>query len=183
MNRRLAEVEAILFTSGTAVSKKRLATLVHCNSEQLEAILTELTEKYKEGGMSVLDDGANVALAVNSEVLDSIKKIQKEEIASSLSKASQETLSIIAYAGPITKTDLDFLRGVNTQYAVRRLAMRGLIHEVSGKQQRQYALTVASLHHLGIQKIEELPEYSKIRNAIVEGIQTTKKKMKDENEV
>ena len=129
--------------------------------------------------MTVLDDGSRVALATNPALREFIQHTRSEDQNAPLSKASQETLSIIAYAGPIAKVDLDFLRGVNTQYTVRRLAVRGLIQEQKEGGKKMLVVTVDFLSHLGLQKTKDLPDYKTVRRDILEGLRATKKKMEE----
>ena len=179
MNNTLQKLEAILFTEGSAVAKKHLMKLMECNSGQLENFLDELCETRKESGVVVVDSGTQVALATNPSLERFMESVKKEDQTAPLSKAAQETLSIVAYAGPIAKVDLDFLRGVNTQYTLRRLAMRGLIaHEQQGRL-RTVAVTPDFLLHLGIQKTENLPEYTGIRQVILEGLRSVKKRTQE----
>lgn len=162
------------------MTKKHLARQVKCDNKGLERLLEQLRQEREDSGVVVVDDGTQVALATNPSLADTIKALQKEEEASPLSRAMQETLSIIAYAGPITKIDLDFLRGVNTQYTLRRLMMRGLIQDIPNARKRLLAISVEFLLYLGVQRAEELPEYAKIRQTIVEGVQAIRKRAEQE---
>ena len=176
MNNALQKLEAILFTSGTGITKKQLAKQVGCNDKQLEQLLGQLQEQRATSGIVIVDDGMQVALATHPSLADYMEDIRKNEETAPLSKAMQETLSIIAYAGPIAKVELDFLRGVNTQYTLRRLAMRGLIQEKRKARTRLLSPTVEFLLHLGIQQVEELPDYTTVRQKILDGVQAVKKR-------
>ena len=171
----LQKLEAALFVSGAAVTKKHLMKLIACDSGQLEHYLQELSQKRKESGVVLVDDGTRVLLATNPSLEVFMKNMQGGDRTEPLSKAAQETLAIIAYAGPIAKIDLDFLRGVNTQYILRRLAVRGLISEKVQQGKRIAEVSADFLLHLGIQKTEELPNYETIRQEVADGIQSIKK--------
>ena len=177
MNHQLAQLQAVLFTAGAPVSKKHLVKVIGCKPEELEKLAAELREEYAESGVVLVDDGSHIALVTNPALEEFIGQMHQKDRETPLSRPAQETLSIIAYAGPISKIDLDFLRGVNTQYTVRRLSIRGLIREEKKGHSRLLTVTVDFLAHLGIQRIEELPEYETTRQSIWESIKSAKEKM------
>ena len=179
MNILAKKLEAILFTQGTSLSRKKVCSLLQCKNEELEKALQELQEARKDTGIVVVDDGEYIALATHPLIADAISTLQKEDLQKPLSKASQETLSIIAYAGPISKMDLDFLRGVNTQYTLRRLSMRGLIHETKEGNQKKVIVSTDFLTHLGITKTTDMQSYEEIRNTILDGLETIKRRMNE----
>ena len=179
MNNDLQKLEALLFVSGGSFSKKKLAGLLGCDGNHLDRLLNELQEVRKDSGVVLVDDGLHAVLATHPDLDDFMELTQKEEEESSLSKAAQETLSIIAYAGPIMKADLDFLRGVNTQYTLRRLAMRGLIRDSRERNTRTVSVTTDFLQYLGVRKAEDLPEYVDVRKSILTGLQSIKKRAEE----
>jgi segregation and condensation protein B len=86
-----------------------------------------------------------------------------------LGKAGLETLAIILYQGPISRADIDYIRGVNSQFIVRNLLIRGLIERVDNPTDARsflYKTTLDLLSHLGISKIQDLPEYDQVRRDI-----------------
>ncbi len=180
MNTALAQLQALLFISGAPVPKKRLAAHMNCSGEKIEQLLKQFADLCEGSGVTLIDDGAQVTLATGPALAEFIERAQKEDRTIPLSKSSQETLAIIAYAGPIAKVDIDFLRGVNAQYAVRRLAMRGLIQEQKKEGGRKlFAVTTDFLAHLGLRSAGDLPDYETIRRSIQNGIRTTKEKMNE----
>ena len=181
MSKDLKKLEALLFMTSGPISKKKIMTFLNCDSESVEKYIQELSELRAESGVTIIDSGLHIELATHSDALDVVEKIEKENTTGPLSKSAQETLSIISYAGPITKTDIDFLRGVNTQYAVRRLAMRGLIFEKKEGRSKFLVCSPEFLMHLGITKLEELPEYYEVRKTIMDGIASAKKRMEEHN--
>ena len=159
--------------------EKQLAKQVGCGDGQLERLLEQLRERRSESGVVVVDDGVQVALVTHPSLADFMEDARAAEETAPLSRVMQETLSIIAYAGPIAKVDLDFLRGVNTQYTLRRLAMRGLIQDERDGRTRLVSASVDFLLHLGVQQVSELPEYATIRQKILDGIQSVKKRTEE----
>ena len=176
MDSALQKLEAVLFTSGEGVPKRQLAKMIGCDDGRLEQLLGQLREQRSESGVVVVDDGVQVALATHPVLADFMEEVRQAEETAPLSKAMQETLSIIAYAGPIAKVDLDFLRGVNTRYTLRRLAMRGLIQDERKGRTRLVSPTVEFLLHLGVQQVEELPDYAVVRQKILDGVQAVKRR-------
>ena len=168
--KQLKQLEVLLMVTGGPISKRQIASTLGCDITRVEELLEQFIARQTNDIVSLIDDGVTVALAVNPSLVDFVKKARKDETLTPLSRASQETLSIISYAGPIIKTDIDFLRGVNNQYTLRQLTIRGLVREVKADHRREYVVTVACLHHMGVQKQQDLPEYEKVRSAIIEGI-------------
>jgi segregation and condensation protein B len=104
-------------------------------------------------------------------VSDVITKLRKQELEGSLGKAALETLSIVLYRGPISRTDIDYIRGVNSQFILRRLSIRGLIEKKQTESTRGghlYTPTIELLTHLGITDVQNLPEYKKVQESLEE---------------
>ncbi len=170
-------LEAILFTEGGPVSRRRLATLLQCPVASLEEPINALKAKYNERGVVIVDDGTTLALTTNPSLASSLKQLEKEEAQGELSNAVRETLSIITYAGPIAKRDIDFLRGVNTHLTLRRLLIRGLIQEHDSGNDHLFSVTVTLLQHLAVQHVTELKGYDTIRSHILEGLHAIQQRM------
>ena len=93
----------------------------------------------------------------------------KDELKGDLSPASLETLAIIAYFGPVPRSRIDFLRGVNSSFTLRNLLIRGLVDRApnpSRPNQFLYAASFETLRHLGVSSREELPEFSAIHEKL-----------------
>ena len=176
MNQKLKKLQALLLTSGGSIPKKRLMLAIPCREKEFEILLKEAREIYKETGIILIDDGAQLKVTTDPTLTAFLKETEKEEKEMPLSRASQETLAIIGYAGPITKSDLDYIRGVNTSYTLRRLLMRSLIRRTPG---RRFSVTTELLQHMGLQAIEELPDYEEIRTTLLESIQSAKDTVKE----
>ena len=100
---------------------------------------------------------------------ETVQKIAKEEYEGDLSRASLETLTIVAYLGPVSRKEIDYIRGVNSQYSLRTLLLRGLIERKSKSGESRislYSLTIDALLHLGLQNISQLPEYDSIKKQL-----------------
>ena len=163
------QLEAILFWKAEPVSVKKLATLLGTGVESVKEGLKELTDKLQGRGLTLVQTDDEVMLGTAKELSPLIEQLTKEELTRDLGKAGLETLSIVLYQGPISRADIDYIRGVNSQFIVRNLLIRGLVERVDNPQDARsflYQTTLQLLAHLGISKKEDLPEYNKVREDI-----------------
>lgn len=164
-----AKIEAILFWKAEPVSVKKLASLLNEKPEAVKNGLTTLEANLKGTGLTLVQTDEEVMLGTAKELSPLIEQLTKEELTRDLGKAGLETLSIILYQGPISRADIDYIRGVNSQFILRNLLVRGMIERVDNpKDSRSYLYksTLQLLSHLGISKIANLPEYEKVRGDI-----------------
>ena len=164
-----AKIEAVLFFKAEPVSIRALGKMLQVDEEDILAALEILKEKLQNRGIKLLLKDAEVSLGTAPAASALIETLQKEELSRDLGKAGLETLSAIVYQGPITRAELDYIRGVNSAFILRNLLIRGLIEKISNpKDQRSflYRPTFELLSHLGITKIEDLPEYDTVRREI-----------------
>ncbi len=178
----IKKIEAILYTSGEPVKRSSLVKHVGCSNNELEDAISELKERKENDGVVVFDDGTSISLRTNPEIEDSIEELRKKDIERPLSRAARETLSVIAYIGPVTKHDLDFLRGVNTQFILRRLLMRGLVRELKDGSKREFSITDEFLAHMKITEVSQLSDYSDIRQKLLDGISSIRDRLFETNE-
>ncbi len=128
----------------------------------LETALGALKASLVGRGIVLVDTGSQVELRTAPGAATLIERLRKEELSKELSKASLETLSVILYRGPISRSDIDYVRGVNSTFILRSLLIRGLIERtVNPDDERSYLYraTPELLGHLGIASVSELPEY------------------------
>jgi len=115
--------------------------------------------------VTLLQLGETVTLRTAPGADAFLEKERKEELSRDLGKAALETLAIVLYKGPVSRSDIDYIRGVNSTFILRSLAIRGLVERVPHpRDQRAYLYkpTPDLLGHLGIRSLEELPEYQTI---------------------
>lgn len=153
------QIEALLFATAEAYTTKALATRLGVSEEDIAVALQELETTLFGHGIMLVRDGVEVTLATRPEQSVLVETVRKEELSKELSKASAETLSIIAYHGGISKAQIEFIRGVNASYSIRALSMRGLIEARGAGRGTGYYPTLQMLEHFGVSKVEELPEY------------------------
>ncbi|HRZ30207.1 MAG TPA: SMC-Scp complex subunit ScpB [Candidatus Paceibacterota bacterium] len=164
-----AKIEAVLFYRAEPVKKVDLAKLLGVGSEELEKAINNLKERLLGQGLILLELKEEIELGTAPEASSLIEQIAKEELARELGKAALETLTLIIYQGPISRPEIDQVRGVNSSFILRNLMVRGLVERTTdGKDSRRflYQPTLELLRHLGIEKIEDLPEYEDIQQEI-----------------
>lgn len=162
-------IEAVLFWKAEAISIKKLAEIFNQPETAIQTSLEQLTSQLQGRGVVLVRKDDEVMLGTAPEASSLIEKLAKEELSRDLGKAGLETLTIILYQGPITRAQIDFIRGVNSSFIVRHLQIRGLVEKIPNpKDQRSflYRPTFDLLQHLGISKVEELPEYGELATKV-----------------
>ena len=160
-----AVVEGLIFVSGEeGLSLEEISTLIEKNKNETSEIIKDLYNDYENNdrGMHIEYLGNKFKLTTKAEHKHFYKKLVQEEQNSVLTQSSLETLAIIAYNGPITRIDIDNIRGVNSSYIIRKLLLKGLIEEVgrseSAGKPRLYNVTSKFLDYFGLGNISELPK-------------------------
>jgi len=159
-----SQIEAILFFLGEPVEIRKLALFTGAKEEDVKVAIDQLSKNLINRGISVVKDNNSAMLGTSKEVSALIEKITKDELTKELGKAGLETLSIILYRSPVTKREIDDIRGVNSAFIIRNLMIRGLVsrEETKGKRGFAYAPTLDVLSFLGVGSVNELPEYESI---------------------
>ena len=174
-----AKIEALLFASASAVTISQLSTALEKSEKEIQTALDELTSYYTVSRcLAVQWHGKRVQLVTSSEVSKLIENFLGIEVTTTLSQASLEALAIIAYRQPITRPQIDEVRGVNSDGVVRNLLSKGLIEEV-GRDEGVgrailYGTTSDFLSYFGISSLEELPAFEVLPTAETEGPQILK---------
>ncbi|PIY95994.1 MAG: SMC-Scp complex subunit ScpB [Candidatus Kerfeldbacteria bacterium CG_4_10_14_0_8_um_filter_42_10] len=161
-----SEIETILFIASRPLTLNKITEIVEKDKKEVEEALKELVAWYdqKEGGIKLMRDGSKYELVSNPQNAKAVRKFLKDELTGELTKPSLETLSIIAYRGPVTKGELETIRGVNCSLIIRNLLIRGLIESEESKQDglNYYQITFDFLRHLGVSDVKELPDFDKL---------------------
>jgi segregation and condensation protein B len=161
------QLEALLFWKGEPMALKKIEAALGATKEELEAALASLETNLSLRGIKVIRNGDDVEMRTSSDASALIEKLTKEELYRDLGKAGLETLSIILYKSPIKRSEIDYIRGVNSSFIIRNLLIRGLIERITEKEGSgrgySYKPTIDLLAHLGIAKIEDLPEYATVK--------------------
>ncbi|MFH1428062.1 MAG: SMC-Scp complex subunit ScpB [Patescibacteria group bacterium] len=160
-----SQIESILFIAAKPIAIKQLAIILKKTEKDIKLAGDELINDYKDKfcGMQIISDGIKFQMVSAPENAKIIGEFIKDEITGELTRPSLETLTIIAYRGPIAKYDLDRIRGVNCALILRNLLLRGLIASKKDKKKEiYYNISFDFIRYLGINKIKELPNYKKL---------------------
>lgn len=156
-------IEALLFVSGEPLTLRELAINIEETPKYLESVLAEMMLEYEtsnRGIKLILINGA-YQLVTKQEYSDYIQKLLKKNKRQSLSQASLESLAIVAYKQPITRIDIDEIRGVKSDSAISRLIEKDLIKEIGRLEVPGrpilYGTTDNFLRQFGLQDLKELP--------------------------
>lgn len=161
-------IESILFVYGEPIALKKLATAAGASEDDVRVALEELAAGYKDRGLILMEKDGMYQLGTQPDNTEYIERLVKDEFSADLSRSSLETVAVIAYKGPVSRAEIEHIRGVNCSFALRSLLMRGLIErEERAGDMRTYLYRVSTdfLKHLGIAKMEELPGYEELRHA------------------
>lgn len=161
-----AALHAILFASGEPVEKKQLAKLLELKDGELAVVLKSLTDSLIGSGVTVVETENEAELRTSTEASVIIKKLRENELARDLGKGSLETLAVVAYQGGATRSEIDWVRGVNSSASLRTLLMRGLIEgreDAEDKRRIRYTITTEALAHLGVANASDLPRAEELR--------------------
>lgn len=165
-----SRIEAVLFYKAAPVKKTELARLLSLSAAETEEALALLEAALAKRGVRLILTATEALLATAPECGELVNALAAAEKTRDIGNAGAETLAVIAYRGPLTRAEIERVRGVNSQFTLRTLLMRGLIQRQQNAQSRtvRYAATPALFAHLGICKREALPEYEAVGEAIDE---------------
>lgn len=160
------KIESLLFISHKPLAIGEIAKINSIDASEAEKILEELYAQYQErnSGIVILKNNNKYQMATAGDSSEVISEFIKAEITGELTKPSLEALTIIAYRGPVSKAELELIRGVNCGLILRNLLMRGLIEAKEDKSREitVYSVTFEFLKYLGITKVEELPDFESL---------------------
>ena len=173
----LSQIESLLFISNRPLTARRLAELVEAKEDEAVKTLEELRAQTNTDGRGVqlVKVGNSYQFATRGEHAKLVASFVKEELVGEMTKPQLETLTIVAYRGPVSKTELEQIRGVNCSLILRNLMIRGLVEEVEsnvptgrdlsvqnglGALVRRYQVTHEFVRHLGLSGVEALPDYA-----------------------
>ncbi|MEK7068249.1 MAG: SMC-Scp complex subunit ScpB [Patescibacteria group bacterium] len=160
-------IEALLFALGRPLARAEAAKLTGASPADLEAAITELLELPR--GTTLLDDGNTIELRAAPSAAALIERVRKDEYSRDIGRAGLEALSAVLYRGPLTRAEIDFIRGVNSSQTLRTRTLRGLLRRTPNpKDERSflYEPTTELLAELGIASVKALPEYAAVRQKL-----------------
>ncbi|MFA7662675.1 MAG: SMC-Scp complex subunit ScpB [Patescibacteria group bacterium] len=163
-----SKIESLLFVSAKELNAKEIAKWTGEKMVEVEQVLSEMLnlESEKSRGIILLENNGKYKLATNPDNSEIVQELIRDERTSELTPASLETLTVIAYRGPITQFELEQIRGVSCTMILRNLLIKGLI-EKNGKDQggeAYYQISFDFLEYLGVQSVKDLPNYNDLHH-------------------
>jgi len=163
------KIEAILFIAGEPIEFQKLAALLEISEEEIKNTIIDIQNDYQNNqkGLSLVIFENKVQLTTTADLSETIEKFLQTILKEELTPAALETLSIVAYKGPLTRSEIDNIRGVNSSYILRNLLIRGLIDRELDPHRPNafiYKISFDFLRKMGLEKIDDLPEYQRYHN-------------------
>lgn len=163
------QILSILFVAGKPVSLKELQDVLQIDESVIKEAIQEIVADNQNSGIILLAHNNKLQLASNPDHSAVVKKFLALELREKLTEAALETLAIILYKQPVSKAEIENIRGVNSQYTIRHLLIRGLIEKIqspSDKRMQLYKTTLEFMQHLGIKDMKELPDFEELTKGI-----------------
>jgi len=167
------KLESVLFASGVPVSLEDLQKICELSEYETNQGISDLTSEYqeKQNGFTILEKETSgkklVQLVTNEQASPFVMKLNKNILEGELSPVSLETLSIVAYKGPLSRAEIDDIRGANSSYILKTLMIRGLIERYPHPERKNsflYEISFDLLKLLGINKTDNLPDFEKLHS-------------------
>ena len=154
-------VEGLIFAAERPLSAKEIGEIIGLDQPAVEALVEEIRRQHMSGALAIRMVAGGYQMVTKPELAPWIEKLGRPVVHAPLSAAATETLAIIAYEQPITRAEIEQIRGVRSDSALTNLLDRGLICEVGRKEGPGrpilYGVTDKFLEHCGLRSIEELP--------------------------
>lgn len=174
-----AQLEAILYLAGDeGITEDQLSQLLDIPALQLHEIIKKTKDKLEDDhdcGLSILRVNDVIKLVTKNSCSDIVGKYFQKDLNKNLSQSALEVLSIVAYRQPITRIEIDDIRGVNSEGAIQTLIWRGLV-EISGKKEvaghpNLYVTTEYFLQYFGYQSLDDLPLIESFSDSVIDSQQ------------
>lgn len=160
-----ARAEAFLFVEGEPLAVLKLKQILECSDADFDSAMDELSQRREGSGISLVRTPDEVSLAVSPLCAPAVKKENERELEREIGDAGLEVLAILLYRGPSTRSQIDYIRGVNTSSTLRTLLSRGLARRAGNPNDAReyiYSPTAELLAHLGVTDKKSLPDYATI---------------------
>jgi len=166
-------IEGLLFASGEPLSLNKMIELSNSSKEEIETSISELLLDYQNDNrcLDIIKKGNEgqilYQIVTNKNISILVQKLNNTVLAGDLTKGALEVLSIVIYRGPLNRSEIDEVRGVNSSYILRALTLRGLINRYQNpnrKSEYLYEVSFDLMKHLGLNNVESLPDYEKLHN-------------------
>jgi segregation and condensation protein B len=164
-----SKIESFLFFKGEPQTNWEIAVAMRVDPVEIPPALESLEKSLAGRGVTLVRHGDSVMLGTTPEMSAFFEELRKEELNKELSKAALETLSIILYKDSVTRSEINFIRGVNSGYILRNLEIRGLIDRVSHKSDARmyvYKPSLELLSYLGVSSVADLPQFETLKKTL-----------------
>jgi len=172
VNELAKKIEALLFIAGDGMTIPRLASFLKKSDKEIETALENMKEHLSHDHyLAILRAQDKVSLVTTTDVSKLAEDLAKEEFSGELTRAALDTLAIVSYKGPIKRSEIDYIRGVNSSFTLRNLLMRGIIERKQDtRDSRSYIYRISSdfLKFVGLTSITDLPEYGSVAQKLEE---------------
>lgn len=158
-------LESLLFISSRPIRARELAKFLEVDEKTIQDCLAGLAEEKKDAGVVILENNGEYQMASQPKNSGPVKNFLNLELREKLTDATVEVLAIVAYRQPISKAEIEAIRGVNSQYSLRHLLIRGLIEKIPNPHDARsflYKTTTEFLQHMGLNSAKDLPEFEKL---------------------
>ncbi len=165
------KIEGLLLYKNEPVTYSWLSRVLEVRKEEIIETVKKMQTYYENRGIVLVLSNDSAALMTSQSVSEVIGEISKNQEEKELSKQALETLAIILYKDRVTKSEIDYIRGVNSVFILRNLLIRGLITKkpnLLDKRSPIYVPTHDLLSFLGLENIELLPDFEKVKNQLAE---------------
>jgi segregation and condensation protein B len=164
-----SKIEAILFFKGEPVTLKEIAENLSVPIEMINEAVEKLRSDLNDRGICLVSNEDRLMLGTNPLMSDFFEKLRKEELNKELSKAALETLSIILYKEDVSRSEINYIRGVNSGFILRNLEIRGLIDRSAHKTDSRmnvYKPSLELLSYMGVSSVRDLPDYENLKKTL-----------------
>ena len=151
------------------MSRKKLGEILNVGITEINDSIEKLKNNLQGRGIALLEKDNEITFGTVPELSSLIENLQKEELNKDLSRAALETLSIVLYKNGASRSEVDYIRGVNSSFTLRALSVRGLVEKITDPADSRryiYRPSFELLSFMGIKSVEELPAYNDINNSI-----------------
>lgn len=160
-------IEGLLFFRAAPQNKEKLIKLFAVSEAEFAEAIEVLRNRLETGATRLIETSNTIQLTTSAELSDFVETLRKQDLTGDIGKAGAETLAIILYREPISRSEIDRIRGVNSSFILRNLLTRGLItrESITGNGY-QFRISTSLLQHLGITNKQQLPKFSEFMTAL-----------------
>jgi segregation and condensation protein B len=160
-------LEGLLFNRSQPLKRSAVLKQFGVSEDELANTLLVLEKRLESGATRLLVTDTDIELVTAPALAPFIEELRKQDIKNDIGKAGAETLAIILYRGPISRSEIDKIRGVNSSFILRNLLIRGLIERGEKKGSGYlFSITPSLLAHLGVNRKEALTDFARITDAL-----------------